>query len=220
MAALKEQLTELQNKNRDERNTARRLGDRVDGQLAEVIEAIGQLEDRLMPDQVAGIISNYRFGMADGSHPNNPGMPVHSFDLECGQQVWLHIAVGSDRWDPFVATTGLMQDRDEGSPAEVWNGQRIRVSRDRPYGRYVPYKLLSNQRLGEESTGRQVYVGDELRCPARFGSVTVSAVKVYGPNKRYLEVRRSDGNTAGDGTTDKEEGGNLWLAELGQLTLA
>lgn len=89
----------------------------------------------LLPSQFTGVVRDYRFGVTSEG-PKGKKMPSHRFEVEIPDTgLWLHVCVGSDRFDVFVATAD--PPIEEMTAAEI-NGKTITVQRDPGYGRTVP----------------------------------------------------------------------------------
>lgn len=217
------EITEAKDQLRDARDQAVNATDQAEVKLDELRVQIEALESNTVPDEIEGTVEGYQFGVsAEDMHPNGNGtMPTHRFELNCGNQVWLHIVLGSDKWDEFVSGCGLSEEDMEGTPpAELWNGKRLKMRRDPAYGRFVPVELMENpsKPAGTDRNGVALYDGDTVTLvddgltlvvrPPQDGGVFERA---YGEG--YVQGEREDGLPGAGDPCEGYAGDNLFIAE-------
>jgi len=211
-----------------ERKQMRSATERTERALQALRKRVELAEARMTPNTMRGVIRNYRYGM-NGDQLRAPGVgvkkntPTHTFDLECGQQVWLHIVLGSREWETFMADAPpeLMEDMDEAeSLPSFWNGRRVEVRRVEILDRFVPVRLLPVKPLAQDRAGQDVFKGDRVKL---FDGTNQDAEVVsYDKGNNRFSVRRDDGGVGG-GPYDEEYGeygGNLWLIGADMTELA
>lgn len=221
MTEVATQLQEVQESIADARINVTSQFENVELQVRELAAQASQRDGQIVPDEVEGTIENYQFGVSKEEHPNGiESMPTHRFDLNVGNQVWLHIVLGSDKWDTFVANSGLTEEDMEGKETgQIFNGKRIKVRRDAAYGRYVPVEMAGQSKpgggaeLGTDSQGEPVFAGDRIEIlssgrilevaePEPGGAFEAS----YSPSvtgTSFFQGRPEDGDLAG-GTGDTD----------------
>lgn len=179
---------------------------------------------KLVPDEVTGTLQNYRFGkFKNEMHPDgNESSPVHVFEVDLGNEVLLHIAIGSDRWDTFVATLDekATEALEGGSSiGELLQGKRIQLLRDSAYGRFVPTALASEEDqepIGTDRNGTNVFKG--TRVYLREEAANMKLVR-YNTATGYFEGVRDDG-IEGTGTFDEESQMRLYNAATNNIEVA
>lgn len=148
--------------------------------------SIEQINEEGLPMEFVGLIRHYRFDNDEDKAPN--GMPAHHFEVDCGEGLWLHVSVGSDKFDPFFAQTNIS--------IGSLNNQLVKVRRDLEYGRLVPVEILAA--LARDIDNRPLWTGCRAKAVKDDNRiVTVLRAAPDAGGRRVVVGRYLDGSERG-----------------------
>lgn len=191
MAAVLEDVRRDLSKDVNEANVALATATTALGKIIARAREVERAE--ILPKQFIGIVHGYRFGI-NGEGPKGRKMPTHRFEVEVPDTgLWLHVCVGSDRFDTFVATA---DPPIEEMTADQINGKMVTVERDAEYGRTVPvcFGIPVDPEapvLFADDNGIELRRGDRVRIKENTDSKAADAT-ILRKDNRYLIYQRAD----------------------------